>query len=154
MAGRNGDHDSAVPLSSRGDMEARIRAEVNKWREKLLDLGNRNPLINCSFNSSRGVIRIVHPTCEIVWRKLAADNDAGAASMRFPWRRELFVGCRLRRCSGSLFPFSPPILSDKSASDILAAFLSESPCRIRWLRGQCVLSTYPANPTEGSHAKR
>lgn len=88
MADRSDDASSAAPLHA-GDVEARLRVQVEKWRERLLDLGNRNPLVNCSFNPSRGVVRIVHPDCDTVWRKLAADNEAGAASMRFPWRREL-----------------------------------------------------------------
>ena len=71
------------------DVEGKLRVQVEKWREKLLDLGNRNPLINCSFNPSRGVIEIVRPNCEEVWRLLAAESEAGAASMRFPWRRDL-----------------------------------------------------------------
>ena len=75
--------------SASADIEAKLRLQVEKWREKLLDLGNRNPLINCSFNPSRGVIEIIHPECETVWRKLAAESEAGAASMRFPWRRDL-----------------------------------------------------------------
>lgn len=75
--------------SAYGDIEGKLRIQVEKWREKLLDLGNRNPLINCSFNPSRGVIEIVHPHSERVWRKLAAESEAGAAAMRFPWRHEL-----------------------------------------------------------------
>jgi len=71
------------------DVGGKLRVQVEKWREKLLDLGNRNPLINCSFNPSRGVIEIVRPNCEEVWRQLAAESEAGAASMRFPWRRDL-----------------------------------------------------------------
>ena len=71
------------------DIEAQLRCQVGNWRKRLLDLGNRNPLISCSFNPSRGVIEILHPLCEVVWRKLAADSGAGADPMRFPWRRIL-----------------------------------------------------------------
>lgn len=71
------------------DIEQTLHDKVNKWRGKLLDIGNRNPLVNCSFNPSRGVIEIVTPDCETVWRTLAADSEAGADPMRFPWRREL-----------------------------------------------------------------
>ncbi|MCH7726594.1 MAG: DUF4011 domain-containing protein, partial [Planctomycetes bacterium] len=88
MADQTMDSGAATTYSA-DNMEAKLRAQVAKWRERLLDLGNRNPLINCSFNPSRGVLGIVHPDCESVWRKLAADSEAGTASMRFPWRREL-----------------------------------------------------------------
>jgi very-short-patch-repair endonuclease len=71
------------------DLEAAIRGKVEKWREKLLDLGNRNPLINTSFNPSRGVIEVVAPSSESVWNTLAAGSDAGVDPMRFPWRSEL-----------------------------------------------------------------
>ena len=66
-----------------------LHDKVEKWRSKLLDIGNRNPLVSCSFNPSRGVIEIVTPDSERVWRSLAADSEAGADPMRFPWRREL-----------------------------------------------------------------
>lgn len=66
-----------------------FRLRVESWRKRLLDLGNRNPLINCSLESTRGAVEIVNPACQVVWRKLAADNDAGTAALRFPWRRDL-----------------------------------------------------------------
>ncbi len=71
------------------DLESRLSQQVENWRKKLLDLGNRNSLINCSFSKTHGVVEILHPNTETVWRKLAADNEAGAAMMRFPWRRDL-----------------------------------------------------------------
>jgi len=71
------------------DLEGKLRAQVENWRKRLLDVGNRNSLVNCSFNPSRGVLEIVHPECEVVWRTLAADSAAGVAPMRFPWKREL-----------------------------------------------------------------
>ncbi|MEO2031715.1 MAG: DUF4011 domain-containing protein [Planctomycetaceae bacterium] len=70
-------------------IESTVRDKVEKWREKLLDLGNRNPLISTSFSPSRGVIEIFAPGCESVWRKLAAESEAGADPMRFPWRIDL-----------------------------------------------------------------
>ncbi|RLT06857.1 MAG: DUF4011 domain-containing protein [Planctomycetota bacterium] len=70
-------------------LEELLHDKVEKWRSKLLDIGNRNPLVSCSFNPSRGVIEIVTPDSERVWRSLAADSEAGADPMRFPWRREL-----------------------------------------------------------------
>jgi len=71
------------------DLEGRLRNQVTKWQSKLLDLGNRNPLINCSFNASRGVVELVPPETEVVWRKLASEGAAGSDVMRFPWRQEL-----------------------------------------------------------------
>ena len=76
-------------VSSSADIQGKLRDQVENWRKRLLDLGNRNSLISCSFNPSRGVIEIVHPNCEEVWRKLAADSEAGTDPMRFPWRRDL-----------------------------------------------------------------
>jgi very-short-patch-repair endonuclease len=75
--------------SSTPDFDELLNDKVQKWRGKLLDIGNRNPLVSCSFNPSRGVIEILEPAAEAVWRRLAADADAGTAPMRFPWRREL-----------------------------------------------------------------
>ena len=69
--------------------EAKLRTQAEKWRTKLLDVGNRNPLINCSFNLKSGSLEIIYPDCETVWRKLAADSEAGVSQMRFPWRRDL-----------------------------------------------------------------
>jgi hypothetical protein len=63
--------------------------KLGKWRDKLLDVGNRNPLVSCVFNPSRGVVEIVTPQTETVWRKLVADSEAGADPMRFPWRKDL-----------------------------------------------------------------
>lgn len=71
------------------DLEAKLRNQIRKWQSKLLDLGNRNSLINCSFNPTRGVIELVFPETEAIWRKLATDGTAGSNAMRFPWRHEL-----------------------------------------------------------------
>lgn len=71
------------------DLEAKLRHQVTKWQSKLLDLGNRNPLINCSFNATRGVVELVTPDTETVWKRLASEGTAGSNPMRFPWRREL-----------------------------------------------------------------
>lgn len=76
-----------VPISA--DLEGRLRNQVSKWQSKLLDLGNRNPLINCSFNASRGVVELVTPDTEAVWKRLATEGTAGSNPMRFPWRRDL-----------------------------------------------------------------
>ncbi|MCA9034306.1 MAG: DUF4011 domain-containing protein [Planctomycetaceae bacterium] len=71
------------------DPQQILHEKVEQWRSKLLDIGNRNPLIKCSFNAIRGVLEIHLPDAETVWRTLAAEGEAGAVSMRFPWRREL-----------------------------------------------------------------
>lgn len=83
-----GNRDSGSTGTSRG-VEETLRNQVENWRKKLLDLGNRNSLINCSFSQSHGVLEILNPNTETVWRKIAADNEAGDATMRFPWRRDL-----------------------------------------------------------------
>jgi very-short-patch-repair endonuclease len=90
-AGMNGAHQFGINETSTElqDLEARLRNQVAKWQSKLLDLGNRNPLINCSFNATRGVVELVTPETEVVWRKLASEGAAGSDVMRFPWRREL-----------------------------------------------------------------
>ena len=82
-------NDSApgdLPVRS---IEEKLRAQVEGWRRRLLDLGNRNALIKCSFDRSRGVVEIVHPSCEKVWHELVTDSEAGTVSMRLPWRRDL-----------------------------------------------------------------
>lgn len=81
--------NATPPAHPLPEIESRLIGQVEKWRDKLLDLGNRNPLINCSFNPSRGVIELLFPDCELIWRKLAADGAAGSDPMRFPWRRDL-----------------------------------------------------------------
>jgi len=71
------------------DIETQLRGQIENWRKRLLDVGNRNPLINCPLDSSRSALEIVHPECEVVWRQLAADVEAGTLALRFPWRRDL-----------------------------------------------------------------
>lgn len=71
------------------DLESQLRKQVTKWQSKLLDLGQGNPLIKCSFNATRGVVELVCPDTETIWKRLASEGTAGTASMRFPWRRDL-----------------------------------------------------------------
>ncbi|WP_153555575.1 DUF4011 domain-containing protein [Roseimaritima sediminicola] len=66
-----------------------LETKLESWRERLLDLGNRNPLINCRFTERSSLIEFDTPSTEVIWRTLAADSEAGASSMRFPWRRDL-----------------------------------------------------------------
>ncbi len=82
----SGANEAPPPLP---DVESKLRRQVTKWQSKLLDLGNRNPLINCSFNATRGVVELVVPDTETIWKKLASEGTAGSNSMRFPWRRDL-----------------------------------------------------------------
>lgn len=63
--------------------------KVELWRDKLLDLGNRNALINTKFSDYGGTIEFDTPSTEQIWLKLAAESEAGADPMRFPWRRDL-----------------------------------------------------------------
>ena len=66
-----------------------IHDRIESWRDKLLDVGNRNPLINCSFSESRGAVEILTDDCESLWRQLCSESEAGSTAMRFPWRRDL-----------------------------------------------------------------
>jgi len=71
------------------DLEAKLQLQVENWRRRLLDIGNRNPLINCTFGTAYGALEISHPDAETIWLTLAAESEAGSESMRFPWRRDL-----------------------------------------------------------------
>ncbi|MBL8888653.1 MAG: DUF4011 domain-containing protein [Planctomycetaceae bacterium] len=71
------------------DYNAKLRSQVENWRSHLLDIGNRNPLINTSFNPVRGVLEFAHPDPEDVWRKLVIAGEAGSRALRFPWKRDL-----------------------------------------------------------------
>lgn len=66
-----------------------IHDRIESWRDKLLDIGNRNPLINCSFSESRGAVEILTDDCDSLWKQLCTDSEAGSTSLRFPWRRDL-----------------------------------------------------------------
>jgi very-short-patch-repair endonuclease len=71
------------------DYSANLRSQVENWRSHLLDIGNRNPLINTSFNPVRGVLEFANPDPEAVWRNLVIAGDAGSRALRFPWKRDL-----------------------------------------------------------------
>ena len=76
-----------------GDIDEQVGDDLEKkldsWRERLLDLGNRNPLVNCRFSDRSSLIEFDTPSSETIWRTLAAESEAGASVMRFPWRRDL-----------------------------------------------------------------
>ncbi len=71
------------------DIQDVLAAKVESWRDRLLDLGSRNALINTRFSERSSVIEFDTPSTEEIWRRLAAESEAGADSMRFPWRRDL-----------------------------------------------------------------
>ena len=71
------------------DPSAKLSTQVESWRSRLLDIGNRNPLINTSFNPTRGVLEFAHPDSEVVWRNLVTAGEAGSRALRFPWKRDL-----------------------------------------------------------------
>lgn len=77
----------------KGDRDAQVgdnlETKLESWRERLLDLGNRNPLVNCRFSQRSSLIEFDTPSSEIIWRTLAAESEACASAMRFPWRRDL-----------------------------------------------------------------
>ena len=99
MKAGHDDHTTSKKLNA-ADVEQKLQLQVENWRKKLLDVGNRNPLINCSLESNRGALPILYPDCEVVWRKLAADNEAGTAALRFPWRRDLVPPPKVRPVAG------------------------------------------------------
>lgn len=66
-----------------------LAGKVELWRDRLLDLGNRNALINTRFSERSSTIEFDSPSTEDIWIKLAAESEAGADPMRFPWRRDL-----------------------------------------------------------------
>ena len=76
-------------MPSEFDLNAKLFAQVEAWRNRLLDIGNRNPLISTSFNPTRGVLEIIYPAPEQIWDKLITSGDAGSRAMRFPWKRDL-----------------------------------------------------------------
>lgn len=78
-----------MPTDSDDRIQNGLEAKLESWRERLLDLGNRNPLINCRFTERSSLIEFDTPSTEAIWRTLAADSEAGASAMRFPWRRDL-----------------------------------------------------------------
>lgn len=71
------------------DPSTKLFTQVESWRSRLLDIGNRNPLINTSFNPTRGALEFAHPDPEVVWRKLVTAGEAGSRALRFPWKRDL-----------------------------------------------------------------
>ena len=71
------------------DIHDALANKVELWRDKLLDLGNRNALINTKFSDYGGTIEFDTPVTEEIWVKLAAESEAGANPMRFPWHRDL-----------------------------------------------------------------
>lgn len=76
-------------MQQNSDHKTKLVSQVENWRSHLLDIGNRNPLINTSFSASRGVLDLVHPEPEVIWRKLIISGEAGSRSLRFPWKRDL-----------------------------------------------------------------
>ena len=76
-------------MASEFDQNAKLASQIESWRSRLLDIGNRNPLINTSFNPSRGVLEFANPEPEVVWRKLITAGEAGSNALRFPWKRDL-----------------------------------------------------------------
>jgi very-short-patch-repair endonuclease len=71
------------------DLNAKLLAQIENWRSHLLDIGNRNPLINTSFSATRGVIEFVHPDIDVVWRELVLSGEVGTGRLVFPWKVDL-----------------------------------------------------------------
>ncbi|MFH5805869.1 DUF4011 domain-containing protein [Alienimonas sp. DA493] len=88
-ADRHATDGDATDEAAEPDAADAIGASITRWREKLLDIGNRNPLVNCSFSPSRGVVEFLAPSPFAVWERFAADSAAGEGAMRLPWKRDL-----------------------------------------------------------------
>lgn len=71
------------------DEKSKLIGQIESWRNRLLDIGNRNPLISASLSPTRGAMELAHPAPEEIWRKLVIGGEAGSRAMRFPWKREL-----------------------------------------------------------------
>ena len=94
------------------DHSAKLLSQVESWRSRLLDIGNRNPLINTSFNPSRGVVEFASPMPEVVWRKLITAGEAGSRALRFPWKRDL-VSPPKKETTGDVEQFELEVETDK-----------------------------------------
>ena len=68
---------------------AKLIGQIESWRNRLLDIGNRNPLINTSFHPTRGVLELIHPQSETIWSRLITAGEAGSRSLRITWKSEL-----------------------------------------------------------------
>ena len=68
---------------------SKLIGQIESWRNRLLDIGNRNPLINTSFHPTRGVLELMHPQSETVWSRLITAGEAGSRALRFAWKHDL-----------------------------------------------------------------
>jgi superfamily I DNA and/or RNA helicase len=73
------------------DTNTRLIAQIENWRSRLLDIGNRNPLISTPFSATRGVLDLLSPDPEGIWKKLIVSGEAGTRSMRFAWKKDIVV---------------------------------------------------------------
>lgn len=71
------------------DSKPRLIAQIENWRSRLLDIGNRNPLISTPFSATRGVIDLLNPDPEGIWKKLIVSGESGTRSMRFAWKKDI-----------------------------------------------------------------
>ena len=60
-----------------------LLGRIKEWQRKLLDLTNRNQLINCKIGP-RAAFPLEYPSPGQVWSKLL-----GGAELMFAWKREL-----------------------------------------------------------------
>jgi very-short-patch-repair endonuclease len=75
--------------STKNGVQNEIIQKIESWRDRLLDPGSRNPLINSSFDTGRGVLELLNPKSEMIWRKLITSGEAGSRSLRFAMKRNL-----------------------------------------------------------------
>ena len=110
------------------DHSAKLLSQVESWRSRLLDIGNRNPLINTSFNPSRGVVEFASPMPEVVWRKLITAGEAGSRALRFPWKRDL-ISPPKKETTGDVEQFELEVETDKDWNPPIAECLASSKIR-------------------------
>jgi len=64
-------------------MNSHLAACLEQWRKRLLDIGKRNPLVNCRL-SPKAALVLEHPPVADLWQALFAGDE-----LLFPWKRDL-----------------------------------------------------------------
>ncbi|WP_237225482.1 DUF4011 domain-containing protein [Rubinisphaera sp. JC750] len=85
----NVDDQLSAGFVTTNNVRTTLAEKVELWRDRLLDLSNRNALINTRISERSSNLVFDTPSTEEIWQKLAAESEAGADPMRFPWRRDL-----------------------------------------------------------------
>jgi Protein of unknown function (DUF4011) len=64
--------------------ETNLHAQIDEWRNRLLDLSKRNRLVNCKVGAT-GALEIAYPSPQVIWDQIVV-NDG---KMSFVWKRAL-----------------------------------------------------------------